>query len=464
MDSCLFVVWLFRCRSSGATNRARKNNGHSRRQWHDPRGLMMRFGASKMNRVAVCLLVALLSFDVQAKSYSSGSHSYSSSSSSHSSRSSSSHSSSSGNRSFSSGGGHTFSSGGSSTRSSGSGSTRTFNSGGSSSRSSGSGSSHTFSSGGTSTRSSGGSGSSVTRTTGSSGSKSKSFSSSGGRSYSSGSTFSEGTKHSYTAGKSYSSGSGHAFSSGNTVSASIPSQPAPLPKSGPGSSASSFSFDTAAARASREEASKQQFTRFKDSQVSSSDTRSVQRSAEVPPATAPSTATRSESYRVAPPPIPATTRREVYIPDTRTYSSRPVRTYDVFNPYASRPVVIYNDSYSSLFWWWLLDRSLEDRAWWAYHHRYDMDPARYQALVQTDQQLEARVAQLETQEAARDPNYTPAGLDRDLMYSDDHITRVYTNRPTTSGRIAFYALGVPMALGMVCFFIWLIWFKRWQVA
>ncbi len=73
-------------------------------------------------------------------------------------------------------------------------------------------------------------------------------------------------------------------------------------------------------------------------------------------------------------------------------------------PTTSRPVVIYHDPYNSLFWWWLLDRSLDDRAWWAYHHRYDMDPARYQALVAQDQQLEARVEQLEAQQAPRDPS------------------------------------------------------------
>jgi hypothetical protein len=115
--------------------------------------------------------------------------------------------------------------------------------------------------------------------------------------------------------------------------------------------------------------------------------------------------------------------------------------------------VTYNDPYNSLFWWWLLDRSLDDRAWWAYHHRYDMDPARYQALIATDQQLEARV-----------PNYAPAGLDRDLMYSDQYVSRAYSNRPTMLGVIAFWVLGVPTALAFVGFFIWLIWFKRWQTA
>jgi hypothetical protein len=141
-----------------------------------------------------------------------------------------------------------------------------------------------------------------------------------------------------------------------------------------------------------------------------------------------------------------------------------VRVYTVFNPYASRPVVVYHDPYGSLFWWWLLDRTLDDRAWWTYHHRYDMDPARYQALVASDQQLQARVEQLEAQQVSRDTNYVPPGLDRDLMYSDGFVAHAYNNRPTTAGVAAFWLLGVPTAIGVSWLFIWLIWFKRWQTS
>ena len=121
----------------------------------------------------------------------------------------------------------------------------------------------------------------------------------------------------------------------------------------------------------------------------------------------------------------------------------------VFVPYVSRPTVLYRDSYNSLFWWWLLDRSLDDRAYWAYHHRYDMDPARYRALAQR---------------VPRDPAYVPPNLDRDLMYSDRHVTQAYANRPTNAGSIAFWVLAIPAALGGACFFIWLIFFKRWQTS
>jgi hypothetical protein len=355
-----------------------------------------------MRRINGLLAAALLAFGVsltsEAKSYSSGGgHSYSSHSSSF-------------------GGGHSFSSG-----------SHSFSSG--SSHSSGSGSFHTPS--GSSSHASSSSGG-------------KSYKSSSGSSYSSGSIWSDTGRHSYTSGKSYSSGSSGWFGSGSSRSHS---------------DGGSLTFDTAAARARKEETSKAKFAQFKDTQGARPDSSSYSQ---------PSGGAAS-SYRAKPPPIPGsgggyTYRPRIYIPDTQVLVTRPSRIYTVFNPYSSRPWVVYNDPYSSLFWWWLLDRSLDDRAWWAYHHHYDMDPARYQALLANDQQLQARVQQLEAQQAARDPNYVPPGLDRDLMYSDQYVARAYSNRPTTLGIITFWALGVPLALAFVVFFIWLIWFKRWQTA
>jgi len=222
-----------------------------------------------------------------------------------------------------------------------------------------------------------------------------------------------------------------------------------------GSGGSTLTFDNAAARARKEEASRQEFTQFKEA----SRPKRPAGEAATPSSAAP-------SYKVSPPPLPtsATGRRPVYVPDSGTIFTRTTRSYPIFSPYYSRPIVMYHDPYNSFFWWWLLDRALDDRASWAYHHRYDMDPARYQALVSHDQQLEQRVAQLEAQQVPRNPNYTPPGVDQDLMYSDRHVTKAYTNRPTASGRVVFWVLAIPLAAGAGCFFVWLIFFKRWQHA
>ena len=391
-------------------------------------------------RTIICLVIAALlagglPFRAEAKSYSSGGgHSYSS----HSSSSGSSHS-------FSSGSSHSFSSGGS--HSSGSGSSHSSSGGAAHSASSSSGNaSHASGSGSTSS--------------------SKSFSSSSGKSYSSGSAGSDNGRHSYTSAKSYSSGAGHEFTSSSGNADTVPANPSSR-KAETASSTTGFTFDQAAARARKEESSKRKFTQFKESQLPSpAAPGEVARS--TTPSSAPNSSPGSPSYRLSPPPIPVSASRSyrsaTYVPDAVTLSSRPVRIYNVFNPYWSRPVVIYHDPYNSLFWWWLLDRSLDDRAYWAYHHRYDMDPARYQSLVAQDQQLQARVEQLEAQQAPRNPNYTPPGVDRDLMYSDRYVHQTYSNRPTTMGVFAFWVLAIPSALAVSGFFIWLIWFKRWQTA
>jgi hypothetical protein len=350
-------------------------------------------------------------------------------------------------KSYSSGGGHSYSS--SSFHSSSSGGSHSFSSGSHSS----SGGSHTFSSGGGSTHSSGyGGGGGSTRSSSSGGSGSKSFNSGGGKSYSSGSSGSDSDRHGYSSAKSYTSGSGKTFSGSSGSTAAV--RPVePTRKVGADLKSSALTFDNAATRARREEASKQDFTRFKESQSPKSSSEPARHA--------------SDSYQAKPPPIPGSAssgsyRARTYIPDAYTVSTRRVRVYNVYNSYYSRPWVTYRDPYNSFFWWWLLDRSLDDRAWWAYHHRYDMDPARYEALVENDQQLQARVSQLEAQQAPRDPNYVPTGLDRDLMYSDHYVNQAYGNRPTRAGRAAFWIIGVPAALGACGFFIWLIWFKRWQ--
>ena len=329
-------------------------------------------------------------------------------------------------KSYSSGGSHSSSSSSSSSRSSSSSS---------SSRSSSPGGSHSSSSGPSRSSSSGG----------------------GSKSYSSGPS-SSGERKGYSATKSYTAGSGSKYSStpdsGKTKS---PSKPAPAPSAPP--SGSDFKFDSGAARARKEQASKSEFSRFKETQN--------------PPSTPPVSGSRpavNESYAAKPSPIAnsmgqsGSSRRTVYVPDITIVQTRPSRIYNVFSPYSYRPWVTYRDPYGSSFWWWLLDRSADDQAWWAYHHRYDMDPARYQALVASNQQLEARVADLEGRRVERNPAYTPAGLDRDLMYSDQYVKQTFSTRPTRGGVIAFWVFGVPAAAGTCAFFIWLIWIKRWQPA
>jgi hypothetical protein len=177
------------------------------------------------------------------------------------------------------------------------------------------------------------------------------FSSGSGKSYSSGSTSSDDNRHSYTSAKSYSAGAGHTFTSSSGSDSSV-REPQPAHSTKPDSSGPPLTFDTAAAHARKEQASKAEFTQFKEAQLAPPAAPSDALRSAVPSET-PRSAQGAPSYRVQPPPLPApaggSSRSVVYVPDAGTLSSRPVRIYNVFNPYSSRPVVIYRDPYNSLF-------------------------------------------------------------------------------------------------------------------
>ena len=291
---------------------------------------------------------------------------------------------------------------------------------------------------------SGGRSFSSSRSFSSGGGSSRSYSSGSGRSYSSGSGSGSGRSSGLFSsgsgsGKSYSSGGsdgssgkgfGRSFSSSQSDSSAKEST-----RKSPG-----LAWDSAGGRAKKEANSQSDFNQWKRSQ-------------ETPQSSSAGSRSYSGSYRPY-----------VYRPTYEEYSTRPIRVEHVFGGYYSRPLVVYHDPYGSLFWWWLLDRSLDDRAYWAYHHRYDMDPMRYQALMATDTNLQARVAALEAQQTAVDPSYTPPGVQRDLMYGDSYVNNAYHTRPTSAGRLLFWAIMLPAVAGAGFLMVWLVFVKRWQTA
>jgi hypothetical protein len=139
-----------------------------------------------------------------------------------------------------------------------------------------------------------------------------------------------------------------------------------------------------------------------------------------------------------------------------------MRTF--YGPYWSRPVIVYNDPYNSFFWWWLLDRSIEYQALWAYHHYNYMDPARYHQLLAQNAALAARVSQLESEHLPRDPNYVPPGMQsRDLMYADSYVNAAYNPQPApvSGAHVLRFLFKFLLVCAIIAFLIWLVFFKRW---
>jgi hypothetical protein len=142
------------------------------------------------------------------------------------------------------------------------------------------------------------------------------------------------------------------------------------------------------------------------------------------------------------------------------YSERPMRHYTIYQNYYSRPVptVFYNDPYDHFFYWWLLDRTTSQQAYWVYNHYNDVDHARIADMYAHDMDLEARVRQLETEKGVngRDPAWAPQGVDHDLMYGDDYVNAVYnphtyyTPTPVNWGRVGYVSLVILFVLLTTC--------------
>lgn len=160
-------------------------------------------------------------------------------------------------------------------------------------------------------------------------------------------------------------------------------------------------------------------------------------------------------------------RREL---DVARYENRALRrSQELAN--VTRPpgaVVVYRDPYADTFWWWLLAQNLETRSAWAYNHRSVMDDLRYRELLARDQQLAARVKELEAQNAPRDPTAAPTGIDPDLMYDDRYVEAV-VNPHTTSAPVRVSGGGFGRGLflflliaGFFAFVFWIVFVKRWS--
>ena len=196
-----------------------------------------------------------------------------------------------------------------------------------------------------------------------------SFSSGGGHSFSSSHSFSSGSSS-----KSFSSSSGKSYGSG---------------KSTPASTSSSKSSFGSAEKAQARVDSKTRYTKFNASK-------------------------QSYDYLKTQP-------KEVY-------ATRATRQQTVFKTYyvnrTPAPVFVYHDtSWNPYFWMWLMDHH-DRQADWVYNHRDQISDERYRDLVAKNKDLAAQVKALEDKKVAKNPNYAPDGVDKDLMYSDDYVKQV----------------------------------------
>lgn len=141
--------------------------------------------------------------------------------------------------------------------------------------------------------------------------------------------------------------------------------------------------------------------------------------------------------------------------DHQKWVNRQQRQETFYAKYQDRPVVIYHDPYSSFFWWYLLDRSLDQQAMWAYHHRESMDEQRYKDLLAKNDKLAAKVAELEKAKTPKDPNYKLPDVDDDLQYSDEYVDAALNPEDSSGefGTFVFWVLIIAFSLAVICIII-----------
>jgi hypothetical protein len=150
--------------------------------------------------------------------------------------------------------------------------------------------------------------------------------------------------------------------------------------------------------------------------------------------------------------------------DHEKWVNRSSRQEIVYHNYYGRPPMIYSDPYGPLFMYVLLDRSLDERAAWAYHHQDSMDAARYRDLLAKDAQLEARVRKMEAEKVQRDPAYSLPGLDPDLQYDDDFVDAAYNaeHPPSSFELLGWVCLWTFMGVAIIAIILYLVFVKEWK--
>jgi hypothetical protein len=210
-------------------------------------------------------------------------------------------------------------------------------------------------------------------------------------------------------------------------------------------------FDTGAAAAQRRAESQREFQRGTQPRSTYTDSRGQSRSID------------PKDRRVE------QVRNEVTPDRWYTRAQRREQEFGRVSPPVNQPVVVYQDPYSNLFWWWLLSQSLDNRAYWAYNHYDSMDRLRYRDLLEHDQALANRVRELEAKQVPRDPSYSPPGIDPDLMYEDHYVEAAVNPQPATPAQTSpasghhfgRWLLRFMLIGALLGFMVWIVFIKRW---
>jgi len=164
--------------------------------------------------------------------------------------------------------------------------------------------------------------------------------------------------------------------------------------------------------------------------------------------------------------------------DADSYRTRTVRVehhyHHTYGPrytyYGSQPYIYVGGGYSPIFYYAMLDWSLERRAAWYYHNQHCMDQALYQKSLADNAQLRLEIEKMKARSVSVNTGYIdPEFADNpDLMYTQEHIDAVYNSaEPDEDNTVhvvhhheggGWVILWVLLGIGLV----YLVFIKNWK--
>lgn len=163
---------------------------------------------------------------------------------------------------------------------------------------------------------------------------------------------------------------------------------------------------------------------------------------------------------------------------------------DRYGYYRTQPYVYVGGGYDSIFWYAMMDWSLERRAMWMYNHQNTINQQLYAEQLASNAQLRAEVEALKLRGQAVNPQYVDPEFtaDPDVMYSDDYVNAAYNPEPepvvvatppivrhtpqrsvphvvpvqqsSGMGWILLYVFG---GLGLTALFVYIVFIHDWKV-
>lgn len=158
---------------------------------------------------------------------------------------------------------------------------------------------------------------------------------------------------------------------------------------------------------------------------------------------------------------------------------------DRYGYYRTQPYVYVGGGYDSIFWYAMMDWSLERRAMWMYNHQNTINQQLYAQQMADNAQLRAEVEALKLRGQAVNPHYVDPEFtaDPDVMYSEDYVNAAYNPEPepvvstppvgrgivheqrvlvqsSGMGWILLYVFG---GLGLTALFVYIVFIHDWKV-